>query len=116
VYGNDEATIAGHTFARALTIQTCNLVVGVSFNARRFPGYTALSFDLGIADRTAVNSHAVFTITADGHPLYRKELQQGQIATHVTAPFGRSSVFSLSAQQIKGVCTDVIVGDPTALR
>ena len=115
-YGNVAATIAGHTYARAITIKTCNMVAGVSFNARRFPGYRALSFDLGIADRTNVNSLAIFTVTADGRPLYRRELQQGQIAIHVSLPFGRFNVFSLSAQQTSGVCTDVIVGDPMALR
>jgi len=113
---NAEAVIAGDAYPRDVHLQTCGQTVGVSFNARRFPGYRALSFDLGIADRTNVNSLATFTVTADGRPLYRRELQQGQIATHVSLPFGRFTVFSLSAQQTSGVCTDVIVGDPTVLR
>ena len=111
-----ESVVAGDTYARAVRIQTCGAPFGVSFNARRFPGYKAISFSVGIADRTDVDSRATFTATADGKAVYKAALQQGQIARRVTIAFGATQVLSFSALQTKGVCTYVLIGNPIVVR
>ncbi len=107
-----EAVVAGDRYARAVRIQTCGAPFGVSFNARRFPGYKAISFSVGIADRTDVDARATFTATADGKAVYKAALQQGQIARRVTIAFGETQVLSFSALQTRGVCTYVLIGNP----
>lgn len=112
---NKEAVVAGDRYARAVRIETCGAPFGVSFNARRFPGYKAISFSVGIADRTDVDARATFTATADGKAVYKAALQQGQIARRVTITFGATQVLSFSALETKGICTYVLIGNPVAL-
>jgi len=114
---NAAALIAGSRFGRAVAIHNCGYNAnGVSLNAHRLLGYRSVRFDVGITDATDVDVHADFSVTADGVQVYRKSLQQGQLAVRVTIPFGRAEVFSfgvVTTTQYK--CSDVILGNPIAL-
>jgi hypothetical protein len=114
---NDAARIAGSRFGRAVVIHNCGYnATGVSLNAHRLLGYRSVRFDVGITDATDVDVHADFSVTADGVQVYKTSLQQGQLAAHVTIPFGRAEVFGFGAvttTQYK--CADVIIGNPVAL-
>ena len=115
------ATVAGAAYPRALDLRPlgASAPAGVSVNTARFPGYRALTFAVGVADSDPVNAVAHVQVTVDRKPVWRQDLQQGQLAVPVTIPFGSrpQAVISIVATTVHSGdgFIDVIVGNAAVL-
>ena len=114
---SDLAVVSGDRYGRAVVLHNCGYTPnGVSFNTRRFRGYRAISFTVGISDRANAGTRADFTATADGRPVYAASLQQGQIARRVTLAFGATEVLSFgAATRTRYACADIVLGNPVVV-
>jgi hypothetical protein len=93
---DDHAVIGGTKYPRAVEINTCGPVQGVSINTRKLAGYRAISFVLGLEDRSPSDATMTFVVTADGNQVYKKLVRQGSLST-VQIPFDNAQVLNLSA-------------------
>jgi len=90
------ATIAGQSFrGTEIVLQVHgSYQATISFNARKLPGYNAVTFLLGCNDQSDVGAHAVLQALGDGGaPLGTYTVTQGQSARQAIVPFkGHGSI------------------------
>lgn len=87
---HDTATIAGQTFHGTDTIMITEATGDqISLNARRLPGYNAVTFQLGCEDTdSTVGARVVLQVLGDGQtPLGSYTVTQGQPARQAIVPF-----------------------------
>ncbi|MCA1600002.1 MAG: hypothetical protein LC769_13525, partial [Chloroflexi bacterium] len=86
----DTATIAGQTFRGTdIIMLTEDTGEQISLNARKLPGYTAVTFQLGCEDKdSGVGARVVLQVLGDGQTrLGTYMVTQGQPARQVIVPF-----------------------------
>ncbi len=92
----NKVTIAGQSFRGTEIILQVHgsYQASISFNARKLPGYSAVTFLLGCNDQSDVGAHAVLQALGDGQaPLGKYTVTQGQPARQAIVPFkGHGSI------------------------
>jgi len=115
------AVVAGTAYPHAIELAPFNTfdTVGISLNARKLAGYTAVSFDVGVEDRNPAGTVMKIVVTADGKTIFSATQRQGQLARQVVLPFGHAQVFSFTASEVSGgshITDDfMLIGNPVAL-
>jgi len=113
------ATIAGQSFRGTDIILQVHgsYNASISLNARRLPGYTAVTFLLGCNDQSDVGAHAVLQALGDGHaPLGTYTVTQGQAARQAIVPFkGHGSISFVTQGPGNYQTCDVTLATPLAI-
>ncbi len=116
----DTATIAGQTIRGTdIILHTNTSGEQISLNARRLPGYNAVTFLLGCDDRDSeVGASVVLQVLGDGQaPLGRYTVTQGQPARQAIVPFkGHGAIsFVTTVNRANYKECDVTLATPLAI-
>lgn len=112
-------TIAGQTIRGTdIIMPTANVGEQISLNARRLPGYNAVTFLLGCDDKGSdVGVSAVLQVLGDGHaPLGTYTVTQGQPARQAIVPFkGHETISFVTKATASFKECDVTLATPLAI-
>ncbi len=115
----DTATIAGQTIRGTdIIMQGGNTQEQISLNARKLPGYNAVTFQLGCEDEhSEVGARVVLQVLGDGQtPLGTYTVTQGQPARQAIVPFkGHGTIAFLTKDAENQKQCDVTLATPLAI-
>lgn len=107
--------MAGVRFGRAIDLNVH--AASISLFTHKYPGYSRLSFMVGISDNATPGETGKLVVTADGKVVDVVVKAYGQAARRVTVSFDKASMITLAADPdgVQGV-EDIIIGDPVLQR
>jgi len=109
VSGSAEGTVAGVTYGHAIELSFARATATIL--PRAFPGYDALSFDVGLSDSNQFTGDTgELLVEVGGATVKDLHVTYGQPAVHVVVPFGKAGAITL----VVGSTTakKLVIGNP----
>lgn len=114
VSGTADGTVSGFRYAHAIQLSGHNGTI--TYFTRSFPGYAALSFDIGIADsKTVSNDHCEFLLGVDGKTTRDIVTSYGHVGLPIAVPLANANAVTLGVAEGKNPNCDLVIGDPMAV-
>jgi hypothetical protein len=115
IEGDNNGSISGVIYANAILMAGDKAYI--TLDTHKFPGYTAFTTAVGVADGS-VDDHpgtATVLVTVDGRLVKTIAKVNGQAATILTVPFGQASQIKLTLHENQKRNLYILLGNPSVL-